>query len=166
LATYFLNFKNKTFDITAGYFYEQFGSGLILRTWEDRALGINNALRGIRATVKPTEYLTLTGLYGQQRTGFELAEGKILGFNTDVFLNKFEDQDYTNEAFGAHQIISPEQRQKLTSGAGYYGVDLTIINKHFVISTLSELPANKFEEAQSLIKANATKNMKKEDEKG
>jgi hypothetical protein len=108
LATYFLNFKNKTFDITAGYFYEQFGSGLILRTWEDRALGINNALRGIRATVKPTEYLTLTGLYGQQRTGFELAEGKILGFNTDVNLSdafKFETFDWS---FGASYISRNE----------------------------------------------------------
>ncbi|WGU71571.1 DUF6029 family protein [Capnocytophaga canimorsus] len=34
--------------MTAGHFYEQFGSGLALRLWEDRALGINNALFGGR----------------------------------------------------------------------------------------------------------------------
>src|SRR5690625_4847974 len=44
IATYYLNYRDDNFDITAGYFYEQFGSGLILRTWEDRQLGINNAL--------------------------------------------------------------------------------------------------------------------------
>src|SRR5690606_34645612 len=35
-------------DVTVGHFYEQFGSGLVLRSWEDRALGINNAIFGGR----------------------------------------------------------------------------------------------------------------------
>ncbi|MCX6172930.1 MAG: DUF6029 family protein, partial [Flavobacterium sp.] len=43
VATYFIQYKTEKIDITAGYFYEQFGSGLLLRSWEDRALGINNA---------------------------------------------------------------------------------------------------------------------------
>jgi len=37
LATYYARFKMEKIDVTAGYFYEQFGSGLLLRTWEDRA---------------------------------------------------------------------------------------------------------------------------------
>ena len=44
VATYFVQFKNEKIDLTAGYFYEQFGSGLLFRSWEDRALGINNCL--------------------------------------------------------------------------------------------------------------------------
>lgn len=100
VATYFINFKNKTFDITAGYFYEQFGSGLILRTWEDRALGINNALRGIRVIAKPTEYLTLTGLYGQQRTGFEISDGKITGFNAELNLSEVFKLESFDWSFG------------------------------------------------------------------
>jgi len=59
VATYFAQFKNNKIDVTAGYFYEQFGSGLLLRTWEDRALGINNALRGLRFIYKPTTYFTI-----------------------------------------------------------------------------------------------------------
>mgnify|MGYP000188307447 FL=1 len=46
LATYFAKYKSKKFEAIAGYFYEQYGSGMILRAWEDRALGINTALRG------------------------------------------------------------------------------------------------------------------------
>ncbi len=45
-ATYYANYKSKKLDVTLGHYYVQFGSGLALRTWEDRALGINNALRG------------------------------------------------------------------------------------------------------------------------
>jgi hypothetical protein len=35
IATYFANFRHKGLDITAGNFYDQFGSGLIYRSWED-----------------------------------------------------------------------------------------------------------------------------------
>ena len=42
VATYFVQYKGEKVDVTAGYYYEQFGSGLLFRTWEDRALGINS----------------------------------------------------------------------------------------------------------------------------
>ena len=43
LGTFYLNYSNNKLDITLGHYYVQFGSGLILRAWEDRALGVNNA---------------------------------------------------------------------------------------------------------------------------
>ncbi len=84
LATYFVNYKTKELDFTAGYFYEQFGSGMILRSWEDRALGINNAIRGGRIIAKPNDYLSFTALFGQHRSGFDISKGKIYGFNTEI----------------------------------------------------------------------------------
>ena len=83
VATYFINYKSNKFDITAGYFYEQFGSGMLLRAWEDRALGINTALRGGRVIYRPSDNIRLTALYGQQRTGFNVSDGKIYGFDSD-----------------------------------------------------------------------------------
>ena len=38
----------KNVELTAGDYYEQFGSGFVLRTYEERSLGIDNALRGGR----------------------------------------------------------------------------------------------------------------------
>ncbi|OAB76126.1 DUF6029 family protein [Cochleicola gelatinilyticus] len=84
IATYYINYKNDNLDITGGYFYEQFGSGLIFRSWEDRQLGINNALRGLRFKFDVTEYFDLTGIYGQQRNGFELSEGTIQGVDANL----------------------------------------------------------------------------------
>lgn len=109
VATYFVNYKDKTFDLTAGYFYEQFGSGLILRSWEDRALGINNALRGVRAIIKPTDYLTFTTLFGQQRTGFDVTDSKIHGFNTEVdFANLFKFE--TSQLSGGLSFVGRDER--------------------------------------------------------
>ena len=87
IATYFANYKNDKLDITAGHFYEQFGSGLLLRSFEERQLGLNNALRGGRIKYKPTDFLDFTALYGQQRIGFETSKSGIFGFDTTVDLS-------------------------------------------------------------------------------
>jgi hypothetical protein len=87
LGTYYLNYKTEKIDVTAGYFYEQFGSGLLLRSWEDRSLGINNAIRGGKIVLRPAENLSFTGLYGNQRTGFDVSKGTIYGFDSDINLS-------------------------------------------------------------------------------
>ncbi len=46
----YVSWTDSHWSITAGDYYEQFGSGLILRSWEDRQLGFNNSLGGGRAT--------------------------------------------------------------------------------------------------------------------
>lgn len=58
-------------EITLGDFYEQLGSGLTFRAYEDRSLGIDNAVRGGRIVATPLEGLTLKGLFGQQRFHFD-----------------------------------------------------------------------------------------------
>lgn len=44
----YLAYRKAGLNITVGDFYEQFGSGLILRAWEDRQLGLNNSIGGGR----------------------------------------------------------------------------------------------------------------------
>lgn len=51
LSNFYVKGKYKGFELTGGDFYEQFGSGFILRTYEERALGIDNAIRGGRLNV-------------------------------------------------------------------------------------------------------------------
>ena len=88
LGLYYAGYKNEKIDITVGHFYDQFGSGLILRSWEDRQLGINNAIRGVRFKYNPTNYIQLTSLYGKQREGFNVSEGDLFGFNSDINLSE------------------------------------------------------------------------------
>ena len=60
--------KLKNVEITGGSFYEQFGSGFILRTYEERSLGIDNSLLGGRVVYTPYKGITLKALSGLQRT--------------------------------------------------------------------------------------------------
>jgi hypothetical protein len=96
VATYFAKYKSKKIEAIAGYFYEQFGSGMILRAWEDRALGINTALRGGKIFYKPTKDIKFKAFYGQQRTGFKVSEGTLYGFDLEANLSdwfNFEESD-------------------------------------------------------------------------
>lgn len=92
-GTYSLNYRNEKLDVTASHFYGQFGSGLIFRSWEDRQLGINNALLGGKATYNPFKFLSVTGMYGKQRYGFKETDSDIFGANAEFDLSdilKFE----------------------------------------------------------------------------
>ncbi|MEJ7691557.1 DUF6029 family protein [Daejeonella sp.] len=88
LGTYYVNYKNDSLrlDLTAGHFYEQFGSGLVFRSWEDRQLGIANSIAGVRVKYAPFTPLQVTALYGKQRNGlgFDFTNSKVLGINAEL----------------------------------------------------------------------------------
>src|SRR5690606_39504232 len=84
-------------------------------SWEDRALGINNAIFGGRFKVRlhPSTNVTLLG--GKQRIGmgFDLSDGVVYGANAEVDItNILEKEDYMLK-FGAsfvgrHEDITKE----------------------------------------------------------
>ena len=50
LSNLYVGWTDDSDSVTAGTFYEQLGSGLLFRSWEDRALGLNNAVMGLRGS--------------------------------------------------------------------------------------------------------------------
>lgn len=64
---FYITGKYKKVELTAGDFYDQFGSGFIFRTYEERSLGIDNSLRGGRLVVQPCNGVNLKLLGGKQR---------------------------------------------------------------------------------------------------
>ena len=64
---YYLKGRLSWAELTVGTFYEQFGSGFILRTYEERSLGIDNSLLGGRLVLKPAKGVALKALGGKQR---------------------------------------------------------------------------------------------------
>lgn len=83
----FARYSNNEVDVTVGNFYEQFGSGMILRTYEERALGFDNSIDGVRVKLNPTAGLNVTGILGRQRSFFALGPGIVRGGDVDVSLN-------------------------------------------------------------------------------
>lgn len=134
VGTYYLNFKDDNFDITAGHFYEQFGSGLMLRAWEDRQLGINTALRGLRVKYKASEDLEITGVLGQQRNGFDVSEGVIQGIDANLNLSDLLKIDAVGLTLGASYVgryQSNDSNDSIPSTVNSYGGRLDFVAGKF-----------------------------------
>lgn len=85
----YLKAKLKNYEITAGNFYEQFGSGFILRTYEERALGIDNSLLGGRLVATPVRGVRLKALAGLQRRYWAHNDGVIGGTDLELSLDEW-----------------------------------------------------------------------------
>lgn len=84
----FAQYNVNGLDITVGNFYEQFGNGLIFRSYEEKTLGIDNVMDGIRLKYSPLKGLSLKGFVATQRLFWEQGPGIIRGFDADLNLNK------------------------------------------------------------------------------
>lgn len=67
----YATFAKDGLEVTAGNFYEQFGQGLAFRSYEERYLGVDNAVDGLRVKFRPDTGIYLKGFIGKQRFGFE-----------------------------------------------------------------------------------------------
>ncbi len=80
--------RYKWLQVTAGDFYEQFGSGLILRLYQERSLGIDNAIRGGRIKLNPVRGLNITMLGGKQRRYWEHNPSWLWGADAEWSINE------------------------------------------------------------------------------
>jgi hypothetical protein len=94
----YVNWKNNDLDVTVGNFYEQYGSGLILRAYEERNLGIDNALDGVKIKYTPYKGVYLKAFAGKQRyifqDGLTNGNGLIRGFDGEINLNELLDSTF------------------------------------------------------------------------
>lgn len=89
IAYRFASFTSDNLTITAGNFYEQFGNGLILRTYEQKSLGIDNAFDGLRVQYVPFKGVTVKAFIGEQKVYFIKGAGLVRGIDGDFQLNDF-----------------------------------------------------------------------------
>jgi hypothetical protein len=84
----FATFNRDNFSITVGNYYEQFGSGMIFRSYEERGLGYDNAMEGVRVKYTLLKGIHIKGLIGKQRYYFDLGKGIVRGIDGEVALNE------------------------------------------------------------------------------
>lgn len=84
LKTHFDNW-----DLTLGTFYEQFGSGFILRTYEERSLGIDNSLLGGRLVVRPVKGVQVKALAGKQRNYWKWNDAWVTGGDLELSVDQW-----------------------------------------------------------------------------
>jgi hypothetical protein len=119
--------KYKKIKLTVGDFYDQFGSGLIFRTYEDRSLGVDNSLRGGRVIVEPYKGIQLKVLGGKQRRYWEHNDsfvwGSDLELNLDQWINKLAASN-TYLMLGGSFVSKHEKTEDITDPTYQYYLNL------------------------------------------
>lgn len=112
------------FDVTVGDFYDQFGSGFIFRTYEERSLGIDNALRGARLNVTAWKGMQFKLLGGLQRRYWDWKHGAWVGgadleVNLEQYSRGMQDKGIT-WMVGASGVLKQEGDEDiLVPGTNY-----------------------------------------------
>lgn len=96
LVNKYIRYSDKNFNIQVGDFYEQFGSGMILRSFENRQIGINNALEGLNVHTNPTDFLKFKALFGRTRKMFNYANSIVRGADAEFDLVKLFSKKESN----------------------------------------------------------------------
>ena len=86
---YYIKGKLKNAELTLGNYYEQFGSGFILRTYEERSLGIDNSLLGGRLVLRPAKGVQIKALSGKQRRYWDHNDAWVSGADVELGLNEW-----------------------------------------------------------------------------
>lgn len=140
IAIRYATYKVDELEITVGNFYEQFGNGLALRIYEDRGLGIDNSLDGVRVTYKPMRGIYLKGLIGRQRKFFNYS-GLVRGLDGEVNLNElFKDLE--------------EKKTKLILGGSFVSKFQADLNPNLILPQNVGLSAGRFLLSRGNIKIN------------
>ena len=107
---FFVGAGGSKVQCTLGSMYEQFGSGMALRTYEERSLGIDNALFGLRMVLSPAEWLQVKALAGRQRRYWTMNGANIVAADVELTLS-----DICSPLADANWIVS---------------VGASVVNKH------------------------------------
>lgn len=87
LATKYVRWQDRNFTIHVGDIFDQFGNGLIFRSYEDRALGFNNSVEGVQGTYSFSNYVRVKGMYGRPRLYTDYAGSWVRGLDLSVSLS-------------------------------------------------------------------------------
>jgi len=113
-------------DITAGYFYDQFGSGITFRAYEGRAQALDYTVRGIRLIYDLDDKTKIKTFVGQQKYLFDVYQPVMKGANIERFI----------------QLGSDTSRHKLqlTPGANIVNRTLDDNNINLLVNQINGLP--------------------------
>lgn len=68
-------------EVTVGSFYDQFGSGIIFRAYEDRTIGLDYAIEGVRVKYDFSETMRVKAFTGKQKFRFTTQDAVLQGAN-------------------------------------------------------------------------------------
>lgn len=117
--------SGKGVEVTLGDVYDQFGSGFIFRAYEERSLGIDNAIRGGRVSINAIKGVRFKALGGVQRRYWDWdtdswLAGTDLEINLDQYSKKMQENNISWMVGGSYVFLNYDKdKQILVPGTNY-----------------------------------------------
>jgi hypothetical protein len=114
---WYVGYKTGQFEITAGNFYEQFGSGMVLRAYEEHNLGFDNAINGIRVKFNPVKGIMIKGIWGTPRYYWQKSPGIVRGGDLDISLNELVKSMASSKLrlqFGGSMVSKYQEKEEIS----------------------------------------------------
>ena len=92
IGRWYIKKKIDKLQISAGYLYDQIGSGIIFRAYEERALAVDNALAGLRLVYELNDDWQIKAFTGRQKQQFDLYDPIFKGINVEGFVSIGEEK--------------------------------------------------------------------------
>ena len=127
LSNLYVTWKDRAYSVTAGTFYDQLGSGLLFRSWEDRMLGLNNAMLGARATYNWENKVAVKAFWGIPRLG-KVGDNRAMTYDGPFFGLGLTDVNV------AGADVSVSLSQLLGIDAVSLSLEGSVLNKHEAVS--------------------------------
>ncbi len=86
IGRWYAKYQYQRLKVSGGYLYDQIGSGIIFRAYEDRTQLIDNALYGVKAEYEIAPDWTFKAFSGKQKRLFDTYKTDIRGVNLEGFL--------------------------------------------------------------------------------
>ncbi len=123
IGMWFARRKINKLDIWAGYIYDQIGSGVIFRAFEERPLLIDNALVGLRLRYELTPNWNVKVFTGRQKQLFSTYESAVRGIALEGFVR-----------------VDTTRNWSIAPGFGVVGRTLDDASMNNLVSTLNTYP--------------------------
>lgn len=120
------------FNVTVGYFYDQFGTGMVFRAFEDRNLGLDFAINGARVIYTPNENTQIKAFTGLQKFRFDVRPEVIKGLNIEHRIEVNEDLNFQLGASGVNRTIDQNTMNTIVGAINNYELKNRFIPKYNV----------------------------------
>lgn len=130
IGAWSLSKEIENLTITGGYIYDQIGSGILFRAYEDRGLLIDNALVGAHLKYKINDHFFIKGFSGQQKILFNRYEPIIKGINAEGDYNIGDKISMVTGVGGLNRTLDQATIDIIANDINGYPVDKRFVPKY------------------------------------
>ncbi|MBV6439336.1 MAG: hypothetical protein DYG98_17650 [Haliscomenobacteraceae bacterium CHB4] len=95
IGRWYVHKKIDKFDLSGGYLYDQIGSGIIFRAYEERTLMIDNALKGVKVGYEFNDNWKVKAFTGRQKRQFDTYGSVVRGGAVEGFIKPDSAKNFT-----------------------------------------------------------------------